>query len=150
MNPNENNLDYDKFLACVHPEDRELVNKSIKQIFKTKTFVPFTHRIVLKDGTVKTMQAKGEVMIDKEGNVIKMIGTGQDITEQQKAQQQLLEKTLELETTNIELQKFAYVASHDLQEPLRKILTFASLLDKEAKDALNDKSRMYIDKIVHS
>ena len=61
-----------------------------------------------------------------------------------------MNKTHDLETANIELQKFAYIASHDLQEPLRKILTFASLLQKEYDDKLSEKAKLYMDKIVHS
>jgi hypothetical protein len=79
-----------------------------------------------------------------------MIGTGQDITEQQKAQQKMVERTHELENTNAELQKFAYVASHDLQEPLRKIMTFASLLEKEVAENISGSAKMYMDKIVQS
>jgi light-regulated signal transduction histidine kinase (bacteriophytochrome) len=96
------------------------------------------------------MQAKGEVVVDDKGEIISMIGTGQDITEQYRYQQQLLDKTKELETANIELQKFAYIASHDLQEPLRKILTFASLLQRESGEDLPEKSKSYIDKMVSS
>ncbi len=68
-----------------------------------------------------------------------------DITEKKKAEAILIEKTKELERSNKELEQFAHVASHDLQEPLRKILAFGdrlkvhceNLLDEEAKDYLN-------------
>ncbi|MBD0288176.1 MAG: PAS domain-containing protein, partial [Flavisolibacter sp.] len=143
-------LSYDTFLACVHPDDQNLVNRSIQEAFETKRFQSYIHRIQLEDGTTKTLQAKGEVITDEEGKIVKMIGTGQDITEQQKAQQQLLEKTHELENTNLELERFAYIASHDLQEPLRKILTFASLLEKESAPVLSEKSKMFVEKIVQS
>lgn len=150
LEPQNDSLSYDKFLEFVHPGDKETAKESIQKAFETTEFPPYQHRIVLKDGTVKTLQAKGEVLTDDRGRIVKMIGTGQDITEQQQAQQQLLEKTQELENTNTELQQFAYVASHDLQEPLRKIMTFASLLNKEAKEALTEKGRLYLDKIVQS
>jgi light-regulated signal transduction histidine kinase (bacteriophytochrome) len=50
-----------------------------------------------------------------------MTGTVQDITEHKRIEENLLKKTLELERSNIQLQEFASVASHDLKEPLRKI-----------------------------
>ncbi len=143
-------LSYDDFIQKVHPDDRLFVQEHIQSALVTKDFQTYRHRIVLNDGSVKVMQGRGEVVTDEKGEVIRMIGTGQDITDHHQAQQELLNKTNELEAANIELQKFAYVASHDLQEPLRKILTFASLLEKESVDLLPEKSKHYLAKIVHS
>jgi PAS domain S-box-containing protein len=147
---NDKPLSYEDFINKVHPDDRHFVNEAIQEAYKTKQFPSYVHRVVKDDGSVRVMQARGEIVVDENNVVISMLGTGQDITEQHIAQQDLLNKTHELETANIELQKFAYVASHDLQEPLRKILTFASLLEKEANDALPEKSKVYIEKIVSS
>jgi signal transduction histidine kinase len=138
------------FLNTVHPDDKLYVEQNIKKALETKDFPQFSHRIVTPDGVIKTIHSKGEVLMDKDGNDIKMIGTAQDITDQYKAQQQLLNKSHELELSNSELQKFAYVASHDLQEPLRKIQTFSSLLERESDAMVGEKSKMYIDKITNS
>jgi PAS domain S-box-containing protein len=144
--PQGDGLSYEAFLERVHPDDREMMSQNISEAMNTKVLEARTHRIILDDGSEKTLQARGEVIADEEGNVIKMIGTGQDITEQEKSQQQLLERTRDLEMTNAELKKFAYVASHDLQEPLRKILTFSSLLEKELPES-GEKVDMYMGKI---
>lgn len=64
-------------------------------------------------------------------------------------QQRLEEKIKELNLSNHELEQFAYIASHDLQEPLRKIITFSSLLGTRLKD-IEPESRMYLDKIIAS
>ncbi|HEY1023172.1 MAG TPA: ATP-binding protein, partial [Flavisolibacter sp.] len=145
-----NEMSYESYLQKVHPEDRDFVNAAVEKAFAEKKFPSYTHRILFEDGSEKVVQARGEVQLDENGVVIRMLGTGQDITEIQKAQQQLVERTHALETSNAELQRFAYVASHDLQEPLRKIVTFASLLEKETGDSLNENARMYRDKIVQS
>lgn len=143
-------LSYEKYLEHLHPEDRDFVHNTIQQAYLTKTFPDFTHRIRTSGEKEKIIYSKGEVVTNDAGEVLKMIGTAQDITEQQKTQQQMMERTLELENMNAELQKFAYVASHDLQEPLRKIVTFSSLLEKEMQSNLSDRSKMYMDKIVQS
>ncbi|MFC4638849.1 GAF domain-containing protein [Deinococcus hohokamensis] len=56
----------------------------------------------------------------------------------------LQERTRELERSNAELERFAYVASHDLQEPLRTIASFAELINRRYSDSLDDKGRHYL------
>lgn len=143
-------ISYESYLEKLHPEDKEFVHNNVQKALREKHFAPFTHRLKLADGTERVIQSKGEVITDEQGAVTKMIGTAQDITEIQKSQQQLMEQTHALEVSNAELQRFAYVASHDLQEPLRKIMTFASLLEKEANGNASEKSKIFTEKIVQS
>ncbi len=147
---NGDTINFIDFISRVHPDDRLYVEQNIQKAFEIKEFPQFSHRIITHDGIIKTIHSKGEVLYESSGKVTKMIGTGQDITDQFKAQQQLLDKTHELQLSNNELKKFAYVASHDLQEPLRKIQTFSSLLERESESILNEKSKLYIDKISNS
>lgn len=143
-------ISYESYLEKLHPEDKFFVDDAVRKAFTEKKFPSFTHRIVMPDGTEKVLQSRGDVLTNGEGDVIKMIGTAQDITEMQKAQHQLEQRTHALETTNADLQRFAYVASHDLQEPLRKIMTFTSLLEKEVGSHVTENGRMYMQKIVQS
>ena len=86
-------------------------------------------------------------LLNHDGELIGMVGTYEDITEQIRAQEQLEQYTKELEFTNRELQKFAYVASHDLQEPLRKIQTFGKRLVERHSDRLDERGLDYLNRM---
>ncbi|NUQ63419.1 MAG: PAS domain S-box protein [Pirellulales bacterium] len=70
-----------------------------------------------------------------------------DISLRKKAEEEQARYAAELERSNRELEQFAYVASHDLQEPLRKIRTFADRLQTRSQEALDDSSRECLDRI---
>ncbi|MDF6017316.1 CHASE3 domain-containing protein [Streptomyces sp. JH34] len=69
----------------------------------------------------------------------------EELAETQERETLLAEQTTELRRSNSELEQFAYVASHDLQEPLRKVASFCQLLEKRYSSALDDRGRQYID-----
>ena len=94
----------------------------------------------LKDGRV--IAVMNEPMPD--GGTI---ATYQDITESEKAAVMMLEYTQKLERSNRELIDFAYVASHDLQEPLRKIEAFGDRLQKKYGEILPDDGKMFVDRM---
>lgn len=72
------------------------------------------------------------------------IGIVRDITARKRAEQTLTRTVKELERSNTELQQFAYVASHDLQEPLRTVSSFVELLGRKYKGRLDEKADQYI------
>ena len=94
----------------------------------------------LKDGRV--IAVMNEPMPDG-GSV----ATYLDITEMEKHAQALQDHTLRLETSNRELQEFAYVASHDLQEPLRKIEAFSDRLIRKYGKTLPEDGQMFVDRM---
>jgi signal transduction histidine kinase len=75
------------------------------------------------------------------------IATYQDITEEERHAQQTQEYLKKLERSNRELQEFAYVASHDLQEPLRKIEAFGDRLNKRYGELLPEEGKMFVDRM---
>ncbi len=88
-------------------------------------------------------QAKSLCLI-KTGNIFAVLGVYEDITEKRKTEGELKETLIKLERSNKELEQFAYVASHDLQEPLRMVSSYAQLLEKKYKDKLDDAANEYI------
>lgn len=77
-----------------------------------------------------------------------VLGKFYDITSRKRTEEILAHTVAELGRSNKELEHFAYVASHDLQEPLRKITSFIDLLERQYKDQLDEKAEEYIERVV--
>ena len=89
------------------------------------------YRIKAADGNIHWFRDRNAVFKrDKSGVPIEKIGIAQDITVRKKAEQELKESNISLRYANESLQQFATIASHDLQEPLRKLRMFASVLQR--------------------
>ena len=84
---------------------------------------------------------------DKDGNIIGTFGASQDVTPLKQAEESLRKFTAQLERSNRELQDFAYVASHDLQEPLRKIVVFGERLEEKAGARLDPETLDYLQRM---
>ena len=79
------------------------------------------------------------------GRPLYLLGISEDITNVRKSKLELENKSKELERSNAELEQFAYVASHDLQEPLRTISSYVQLLESRYKDKLDSDAKEFID-----
>lgn len=140
------------WLDLVHPEDRE---KSISQwlhCVNTGKEFRFEHRFKNKEGVYHWHSSRAIPQKDEKGNILQWVGTSTDIedhkTFQKKLENLVEERTKELKKANIELENmnkelssFAYISSHDLQEPLRKIQTFGSLIQQNDFENFSDNGK---------
>jgi len=99
-------------------------------------------------GLIKIISTYGKVIRNNDSEIEKIIGTTRDVTELRHNERTLENKIAELNRSNRELEEFAYVASHDLQEPLRKISTFSQRLQLRFANKLGDDGNLYITRVV--
>jgi signal transduction histidine kinase/CHASE3 domain sensor protein len=135
----------ENFMSFVHPDDLEKLQEDVAKMLENE-HLPFIHyRIIQKSGNIRYLKAYGQALeIDGKR---KLLGTTTDVTDEIEGIKLLEERNAELERNNKELSAFNHVASHDLQEPLRKIQTFLSRLVDQEENNLSEKGTLYISRI---
>lgn len=103
-----------------------------------------------KSGALKILATYAKIIRNSECEIEKIIGTTRDVTQLKEYEKTLEKKIEELARSNKELEEFAYVASHDMQEPLRKISTFVQRLQSRYADTFDEDGNMYIKRILAS
>ncbi|MGV3524021.1 MAG: PAS domain-containing sensor histidine kinase [Candidatus Sericytochromatia bacterium] len=104
-------------------------------------FVRYEVDIATPQGGTTPIDFSIRPLLDETGKVVALIPEGRDISE-------LKHKQAELERSNAELQQFAYIASHDLQEPLRKIMAFGERLESKLKTDLDPSAADYLKRML--
>ena len=127
------------YLDFVHPDDREAVVREAASLAAGESTFRFECRYRCKDGSYRWLNWRASPVPDR-GLIY---ATARDVTERKK-------NLADLEAANRELEAFSYSVSHDLRTPLRHILGFASLLQKETTGGLGERSARYLTTIVDS
>ena len=147
-------LTYDRFIAAVHPDDREFVEDFFEETRKRGSRYEEEFRIVYSDGSVEWISAKGRSFLDENGSPKKMVGVVRKITEEKEAAAEL-ERVYELEkkarddaeVANRAKDFFLAFVSHELRSPLNAILGWSKiLLTREVNDETRKKALETIEK----
>lgn len=139
---------------AIHPDDADRVRTVWAQALG-RSGEEFSHEFRLRhaaDGEYRWMLAVAVPLTDATGTVTDWVGAVTDIDDQ-KRQTELLarlvrERTVELQRSNDDLEQFAYIASHDLQEPLRKVQAFGDRLKTKFRDQLPETGQEYVDRML--
>ncbi len=158
----------ENWVKIVHPDDLAKINQVWANGLATGKPYFCDVRLKSASGGYRWYIVNGAPVLNAENKIVKWVGAFTDFDTQKNfshelenqvrlrtnelaaANQDLVEKNGQLEKANKELQSFAYVSSHDLQEPLRKIQTFAGLIDKNERGRLSDKGIEHFDRIRQS
>jgi PAS domain S-box-containing protein len=148
----------------LHPDDRERWHGEFALTCSTAQPFASVYRFVARDGRVVWVHGHAKVVRDRDGSPLFLQGVAFDITERKRAEEALsqLNQTLErrvaeavaesnerareLTRSNEELDRFAYIASHDLREPLRTMMRYMQLLERQHSAVLDEKAREYVAK----
>jgi len=137
----------------IHPDDRKKTQNSLEYAVADPLCNRWEqeYRIINYQEEIIYVIDRSVIIRDEDGKAIRMVGAMTDISEQKQmdvklrdVNQVLQQHTLELERSNEELEQFAFVASHDLQEPLRMVSSFMDLLKRKYGDQFDEKGHQYI------
>jgi PAS domain S-box-containing protein len=121
----------------IHPDDVDYAKQKLEEMFKADHLEPFQFRFVAKTGQIVLVESRMTSLRDKTEQLVGARGVFMDVTARSRIED-------ELRRSNEELEQFAYVASHDLQEPLRMVTSYLQLLEQRYSERLDDDAREFI------
>jgi PAS domain S-box-containing protein len=147
-----------KWPGIVFPEDKENTDRLWQLSMETGEEFVIEHRLRRRDGNYKWQLSRAMAQRDHHGKIVMWVGATTNIHNQKtlegQLEKQVLERTRDLEEANFnlkhsnhDLEQFAYIATHDLQEPLRKIRTYSSWINKKFAEDMPEEAHDYMMKI---
>lgn len=150
IEPGTETFSYEDVKKYTHPEDRGKAALLLNEIIYGTGRYELETRLVTPAGRIKVISTTGRLVRNENGEPYKLIGCVKDITAHRKIEEDLKKHVRELNESNKELEQFAYIASHDLQEPLRKVSAFGSMLAERSGEALDEEGRNYLERMIRS
>jgi PAS domain S-box-containing protein len=135
---------FDQFIDLLHPDDRKRVRQDVAEALRGERPYETDYRVLLPDGAYRHIGARARILTDDQGAPRRMIGTCLDLTERMEAEEKLRTLNEDLTRSNRELEQFAYIASHDLQEPLRMVSSYTQLLARRYGEQLDQDAKDFI------
>jgi len=145
--PDSKQVPYATWANALHGEDREAAEDALQKALRGERDFNTEFRVIWPDKSVHFI--KGSALVDRnsKGEAIRMIGVNWDITKERNAEEVLQIHLNELQRSNQELEDFASIASHDLQEPLRKIQAFGDRLKGKWAETLGPQGLDYLERM---
>lgn len=128
------------YLSFVHSEDKEATIAEAQKLSSGRDTIWFENRYRCRDGSYRWLLWKATAIQDSAA----IYAAARDITAHKCATEDLRRATLDLERSNRELEQFASIASHDLQEPLRMITSYLDLLQRRFHEKLGPEAEKFI------
>ncbi len=140
----ENIIGRDAF-TIIHPDSQAISRTVAEKDKEGISTLPTEIQVIRKDGTIMTVEGRGRRIQYQGKPAIEVIL--RDVTERKKSEQQLREYAANLKRSNEDLELFAYIATHDLQEPIRGIVAYSQLLLAECRSDHSSQTKKYLENI---
>lgn len=138
--------DFNAWFQRVHPEDRQMAVHTVETVIaQGNNFWKMEYRFMRSDGTYLFVLERGRILFDDTGAPYMTLGSIMDISGLKYAEQELIDKNVELQRINADLDNFIYTASHDLKNPVLNLEGLLSILNQSLNHKIEPGDKKWMD-----